>query len=319
MNQPPTMAAKVERYLTHRSDLGYQLSSEILLLRQFGAYADQANHQGPLTVDLALRWARLPATQDPLYWARRLEIVRGLARYLALFEAGTEIPEQRLLGPAHRRNVPHVYSEAEISGLIAAGKRLPPTHGLRPRTYATLIGLLACTGLRISEALQLTRSNFDSHQSVLTIRNTKFGKSRLVPLHPSATAALLAYALDRDRLVPALPTDRFFVTDRGTPLCCSTVHWVFRQLCDGLPIVGRGARRRPRLHDLRHTFACRRVQSWYDTGADVSHAVQTLSVYLGHVKVSDTYWYLTATPDLLAQAAARFEPFAGRPSQEGQP
>lgn len=309
MTRHPTMSSKVESYLAYRRGLGYQLKIEGRQLQRFAAFADAEGHRGPLTTELAVRWARQPADCDRLYWARRLEVVRGFARHLAATEPGTEIPPVRLLGPAHRRTRPHIYTVAEVSALMAAAGRLGPTGGIRPRTYHTLIGLLAATGLRISEALRLTRGDVDLADGVLAVRETKFGKSRLVPLHPTTTAALVAYARDRDRLVPRPRCDHFFLSDRAAGLPYSTVRTAFRKLCDRLKITGTG--RHPRLHDLRHTFACRRVEEWYDAGADLAHAVSALSVYLGHAKVTDTYWYLTATPDLMARAAARFETFAG--------
>jgi integrase len=242
-----------------------------------------------------------------------LEIVRCLARHLAAVEPGTEIPPRRLLGVSHRRTSPHIFSEAEILQLMTAARRLGPPDGIRPRTYAALLGLLASAGLRISEALRLFRADFNATDGVVTIRETKFGKSRIVPTHATATMALVLYARDRDRLIPHPRTDHFFLSSSGEGLPYSTVRSVFRNLCDGLRITGAG-RRRPRLHDIRHTFACRRVETWYDAGADLAHAVSALSVYLGHAKVTDTYWYLTATPSLMARAAGRFESFA-RPTE----
>lgn len=167
---------------------------------------------------------------------------------------------------------------------------------------------MASAGLRISEALRLTQADADLDRGVLKVRQTKFRKSRLLPIHPTVVTVLQAYAAARDRLVVTTKDDPFFVSDHGQSLPYSTVRTVFRKLCDSLRIAGAG-RRRPRLHDLRHTFACRRIERWYDTGTDLAHAVSSLSVYLGHAKVSDTYWYLTATPDLMARAAARFESF----------
>ena len=313
------MTEKVEQYLTYRRNLGYKLLAEGAYLRKFGVYADSIKHRGPLTTELALRWARLPVAADALLWARRLEIVRCFARYLVIFEPKTEIPLRGLLGPAHRRNTPHVYTEAELSALVSAAGRLQSADQLKPRNFSTLIGLVASTGLRISEALRFTRSDFDARQGVITIRETKFRKSRLVPLHPSVTKKLAAYARERDRLVPLPQADQFFVTDRGKAMDCKRVREVFRELCDGVGIVGRGHRRRPVIHDLRHTFACRCVERWYDSGKDVTHHIAALSTYLGHATIHDTYWYLTATPDLLARAAARFEPFAAFDHREGQP
>jgi integrase len=307
------MLTKVDRYLALRRGLGYQLRIEGQLLQQFARYADSSGHCGSLTTELALRWARLPCGADPLYTARRLEIVRCFARHLAAIEPGTQIPPRHLLGPAHRRTVPFIYSEPEVVALMAAAGRLGPVGKLRPRTYVTLIGLLTCAGFRIGEVLRLTRSDVDLNGGVVTVRETKFGKSRLVPLHPTTTAALAEYARERDRLVPRPRRDQFFLSDRGRELPYFTVRTVFRKLCAVLQITRVG--RQPRLHDLRHTFACRRVETWYDAKVDLAHAVSALSVYLGHAKVSDTYWYLTATPALMAKAATRFESFA-RPAEE---
>lgn len=250
-----------------------------------------------------------------MYSARRLEIVRCFARHLTVTEPRTEVPLRGLLGPAHRRTPPHIYSEVEIAALLAAAGRLPPTNGLRSQTYVALFGLLACTGLRISEALHLRRAAADVGRGVLKIRETKFRKTRLVPMHPTTTAALQAYAEVRERLAAKTECDCFFVSDRGRALPYSTVRGVFSRLCDSLGIAGAG-RRRPRLHDLRHTFACRRIEQCYDLHVDVNQAVSALSVYLGHAKVSDTYWYVTATPGLVARAAQRFETFAAPPEQE---
>lgn len=309
MKRATSMPEKVERYLQLRRALGYQLRVEGRLLQQFAVFADAADHRGSLTTDLALQWARLPASGDRLYWARRLEVVRCFARHLAITEPDTQVPPRGLLGPAHRRTTPHVYTKAEVAALMAAARRLTPSRGLRPRTYAALIATLACTGLRISEALRLTRADADLQRGILKIRETKFRKTRLVPLHPTAVVALREYAAARDRVIQDGQSDRFFASGEGRPLPYSTVRNVFRTLCRSAEITGTG-RRRPRLHDLRHTFACRCIERWYDAGSDLDHTVPALSVYLGHAKVSDTYWYLTATPGLLARAAARFEEFA---------
>lgn len=308
MRRATTMSAKVRQYLEFRRGLGYRLKTEGQLLLQFGKFADACGHHGPLTVELALRWAQSAKGCDRLYWARRLEIVRCFARHLAITEPGTQVPGRKLLGPAHRRTIPHIYTVQELAGLLAAARRLCPADGLRPHTYPTLIGLLACTGLRISEALRLASGDVDLVRGVLKVRHTKFRKTRLVPLHPTAVAALRTYAENRARLVGKPRSDRFFLSDQGRELPYSTVRHTFRRLCASLGITG-APRRRPRLHDLRHAFACRRVEQWYQTGVDLDHAISALSVYLGHTKVTDTYWYLTATPDLMALAAKRFELF----------
>ena len=306
-----TMTARVEEYVAYRRALGYQIRSEAQMLQSFARYADDVGHQGPLTTELALQWARLPEGSSRLYQARRLEVVRTLACYLAPREPGTEIPSQRLLGPAHARGPAFLYAESDIAALITAARSLAPVDGLRPLTYATLIGLLACTGLRISEALTLRAEDVDLKAGVLTVRRTKFRKSRLVPLHASAVAPLRDYAADRDRRCDRKPDMTFFVSATGHRLPYTTVrhtfHAILRQAMPGVVPVNRV---RPRLHDLRHTFVCRRLLAWYREGVDVDRVIDQLSAYLGHVKVSDTYWYLTGIPELLAIAGQRFESFA---------
>jgi integrase len=257
MSGPPSMVDLVEEYLGDRRRLGFRLRIEGQMLLGFARFADGAGHRGPLTTDLAVSWARLPAGATQLYQARRLEVVRCLARYRAIFDPGTEVPPERLPGSAHRRTVPHIDSEAERASLLAAARRLSSPIGLRPRSYAAMIGLLSCAGLRISEALKLARSDVDWRQGTLTIRETKFHKSRLVPLHPSAVRALLDYAQFRDGCHPAPRTDAFFVSDGGSPLAYSTVRTAFRKLCDPLFGPRRPGARAPRIHDLRHNAASR--------------------------------------------------------------
>jgi integrase len=302
------MADRVEEYLAYRHALGYQVRIEGYLLRSFARFTDDAGHRGPLTTETALRWSRLPEQASRLYQARRLEVVRTLARYLAAREPGTEIPPRGLLGPAHARRPAFIYSEANVAALIAATRTLLPAAGLRPRTYATLIGLLACTGLRVGEALRLRADDLDGSAGILTIRQTKFHKSRLVALHPSALEPLQTYAHDRDRRHARNCDRSFFVSDTGQSLPYGTVrhtfHVLLRQAMPGVRPVGRV---RPRLRDLRHTFACQCLLRWYHDGTDIHQAIDQLSAYLGHVKVSDTYWYLTGVPELFALAAERFE------------
>lgn len=262
----PTMVDRVEEYLAYRHALGYQIRIEGQLLRSFARFADNEGHRGPLTTELALRWSRLPEKAARLYQARRLEIVRTLARYLAAREPGTEIPPRGLLGPAHARRPAFIYSEADIAALVAAARKLLPTAGLRPNTYATLIGLLACTGLRIGEALRLHADDFDSPAGVLTVRQTKFHKSRLVVLHPSAVVPLRAYAGERDRRHPRQRDRRFFVSDAGQPLPYTTVRHTFHILLQqALPGVRPAGRVRPRMHDIRHS-AARRIMPTRSAG-----------------------------------------------------
>ena len=303
-----TMASRVEEYLAYRRALGYQIRAEAQMRQSFARYADDTGHDGPLTTELALRWARLPERSARLYQARRLEVVRTLARYLEPREPGTEIPPRGLLGPAHARGPAFLYAESDIAALIGAARSLAPAGGLRPQTYATLIGLLACTGLRITEALTLRADDLDLNAGVLTVRRTKFRKSRLVPLHASVVAPLRSYAAQRDRVCGRKPDMTFFASVAGCRLPYTTVrHTFLRLLRHAMPEAAPVGRVRPRLHDLRHTFTCRRLLAWYRDGVDVDRAIDHLSAYLGHAKVSDTYWYLTGVPELLALAGRRFE------------
>lgn len=314
---PTTMRAAVERYLTFRRKLGVALLIEGRELGLFARFADEVGHTGPLTTALAVRWATMPVGR--LYHARRLDIVRRLARHLAVFDTATEIPPEGLLGPSYRRRTPHIYSDTEIATLLQAAAHLEPAKGLRPVTYKTLFGLLACAGLRISEALHLSRQHVDLETGIVTVIAAKLGRSRLVPLDQTATAALRAYAERRDQRHPSPRSDTFFVTEHGTSLKYGEVNKTFVKLRRQLGwTTGRGERP-PRIHDMRHAFVVRRLLRWYEEGADIDRKIGSLSTYLGHVKVSNTYWYLTAVPELLAVGAARFEEFAGRDDASATP
>jgi integrase len=313
MTKTPSMTTLAKRYLDYRRSLGYQLKIEGQLLLQFAQYADQSGHRGPLTSELAIAWARQPSNAARLYWARRLEIVRCFARYLAVFDRSTEIPPAGIFGKAHRRTRPYIYSTQELAALLSAAGRIGSAIGLRSKTYVTLFGLLACTGLRICEALRLNCADVDLKQGILAIRHSKYRKSRLVPLHASARRALFKYAETRNVHHPQAASLAFFLSEGGRPLPYSTVRSTFRGLCRKAGLVQKPGERAPRIHDLRHTFACHRLLQWYCQGVDVEHLVPALSTYLGHAKVTDTYWYLTGFPQLLRIAAARFEGFASAP------
>jgi integrase len=300
-----SMLSVVNAYLADRRRLGYALSIEGEELRRFAQYADAIGHRGPITTELAVQWAKLPVQADPLYWARRLDMVRRLAKYQAMSEPGTEIPPKGLLGPSYRRPAPHIYSSSEISMLLQEAARLGPPGGLRPHTYYTLFGLLACTGLRISEALRLTRSDVDLRAGVLTVSQTKFHKSRLVPLHATTVEVLRDYARRRDRYLPQTTATSFFLTETSTSLKYHKTLLTFLKIRESLGWAERP--HPPRIHDLRHTFAVRALLRWYEERASIGNKIVSLSTYLGHVKVSDTYWYLSAVPELLAAAASRFE------------
>ena len=219
------------------------------------------------------------------------------------------MPEADTFGRSRRRLAPHLYTDQEIVDLLAAAGRLSPKGALRPATYRALFGLIAATGLRLSEALRLQCVDVALDAGMLTVRQTKFAKSRLVPMHATTVRALQQYLALRQYHLPTLPDGPFLVSATGTALPKSTVHWVFDQLRNQLGWTARGGHPVPRIHDLRHTFICRRVQLWHDHGTDIDNAMVALSTYVGHAKVSDTYWYLTAAPDLMSVAGRRFEQF----------
>lgn len=301
------MTRLAKQYVTLRRHLGYQIRAEGGLLLKFAAWADRIGHRGPLTIDLALRWVRLTQKATPLHWARRMEVVRCFARHLALLDPRTQIPPKRLLGQAHCRRTPYIYTTHQIQQLLACAGELAPHGGLRPMTYRALLGLLACSGLRISEALNLRRKDVDFAQGLLRIGPSKFFPSRTLPLHPTAASALQRYANFRDHYHPLADADAFFLSEQGQALAYKTVGKTFRKIRQRQGWVTGPAQRDPRLHDLRHTFACRNLLRWYRQGRTIDNAILNLSNYLGHRKVTDTYWYLTGIPELLAVAGQRFE------------
>lgn len=296
------MMAAAEHYLAMRRNLGFALHIEGQELLRFARYAEKMGHHGPLTVEIALQWAQT-SPGSRIYQARRLDLVRRFARYLKLYVPETEIPPEGMLGPSYRRLSPHIYSEDEVSALIGACRRLTPVNGIRPHTHATLFGLLACAGLRISEALRLCIDDLDPDQGTITVVEGKFHKSRILPLHPSCVKNLVTYRSLRERRHPT--TSAFFVTECGTSLKYLKVLMTFRSIAECL-----GWSRDTRIHGLRHTFAVRRLLQWHRDGEDVHRRIGQLSTYLGHCKVQDTYWYFSAIPELMALVADRFEQYA---------
>jgi integrase len=305
------MVRQAREYLLLRRTLGFKMKSQGEMLLQFAKYLDRSGHRGPFTTEMALRWTNLPKNASRSYRAKRLSAVRCFARYMAVRDGRTEVPDRQLVPKVCFRLRPHLYSQRELERLLAATGRLWPSYSLKWLVYRTLFGLLACTGLRISEALKLNAADVDLEHGVLRIEKTKFKKSRLVPLHPTATRALRRYAQARYGQQPVCDDSPFFVNGRGNRLTYCAVRWAFDHLRDMLDWKkGNGECPRPRIHDLRHTFACRRLLSWYRQGKDVHNLIAALSTYMGHGKVTDTYWYLTGTPELLAIAGGRFEQFA---------
>jgi integrase len=316
MNAHISLQARVSDYLAERRRLGFELGTMGLALASFARYVASVHHRGALTVDLMAEWARHDKwnRDNPQTWARRLKLLRPFARYLRQFDPRTEVPDESVFGPVPGRLAPHIYREEEIVDLLAAARELRPHDGLRPATFETLFGLIASTGLRVSEALDLLDADLDLKCAMLTVRQTKFAKSRQLQLHSSTVEALDRYRHLRIRQVRTTTEMTFFVGTRGQllgqPLGDRQVHRVFNELRDKLGWVNRGAHDGPRIHDLRHSFAVRRVMLWHAQDIDVDQAMLSLSTYLGHAKVSNTYWYLTAVPELMALAGGKFECFA---------
>lgn len=296
------LADHVQDYLTLRRGLGYKLERAGRALPQLVDYLEAAG-AATVTAELAISWARQPAHARPHYWAQRLAIVRGFARYLATIDPATEVPPSGVFPARRHRPAPYLWSEADITGLLEEARRLPsPT---RAATHEALFGLLAVTGMRLGEAVGLDRDDVDLTTGVITIRHAKFDRSRLVPLHPTTTAALASYATDRDRLCPRPRCTAFFLSAIGTRLNRTAVDKTLRAITTRMGI--RTATVRPRAHDLRHSLAVATLTRWMASGLDVDDHIASLSTYLGHVSPGDTYWYLSAAPQLMALAAERLE------------
>lgn len=294
----------VENYLTVRRSLGYKLELQGRLLLGFASFLERAKSPF-ITTPLALEWAMLPASASPHTQARRIAIVRSLAKVARTLDPRTEVPPPKCIPYRRTRPLPYVYSNADLLSLLEGTQALHSS-AFRRSTAFTFFGLLAITGMRVGEAIGLDCKDFDRGEGVLTIRNGKFGKSREIPLDTTVQAALRTYEQERDRHLPHADNPAFFLSGKGTRLLRQDVGSTFRRV---LRLAGlSGARpRRPRIHDLRHSFAIHTLCDWYRTGRNVAALLPLLSTYLGHVKPSSTYWYLTAVPELVGLAAQRLE------------
>jgi integrase len=302
-----SLTIELNRYLSVRRSLGYDLRTAERILRRFTRFAD---HEGAVHIDTALflRWHATLAEARSSTKGTRLSVMRLFARWLSSFNSAHEVPPKGLLPSTLARSRPHIYSDAQIAAIIAAATVLPSVYGLRGLTCSTLFGLIAVTGLRISEALALDRADLDTVAGVLRVRQGKLGKERLLPLDPSVVRHLLDYLPERDRLVGHLATP-LFVTEKATRLTDCSARYNSARACQEIGLRthqpyckhGRG----PRIHDLRHTFAVKTMLGWYRTGKDPAREMIRLTTYLGHSNPSNTYWYLEAVPELLDLAMAR--------------
>ena len=295
-------------YLAVRRILGYRLVRAEKLLAQFLTFVEERGDEH-LTIEAAIAWATAPANADPSWHSRRLSDIRRFAIHLRGIDPATEAPPANILPGRSHRATPYLYSAEEISALMAATRILRGSH--RQATYRTLIGVLATTGMRVGEAIRLDQHDLDPGDGVLTIRQGKFGKSRELPLHPSVIAALGAYLnrADRPRNVSIAPS--IFLSPRGTRLLYVNVQKTFQLLVRHVGITPRSATCRPRLHDLRHGFAVNTILDAYRDGNDPGARLAILSTYLGHINPAHTYWYLSASPELLKLAGDRLERHLG--------
>jgi len=299
-------------YLSLREALGYQMQAEHILLPEFVAYVKAQPNNSPIRIQMALEWACQASThRGPSGAARRLSMARGFLRYLQASAPETEVPGPGLL-PTPRRPKPFLFTSTQITALLEEAQASRPRGSLRPHTLSTLIGLLASTGLRVGEALrlQIDHVHLDRDPPQLHILETKFHKSRIVPLHPSTAERLHHYQAQRAYLHYDGLSEALFVSERGQHVQHPALQDWFARLCQRLAIAPTHGGRAPCLTSFRHTFAVPRMQRWYQQGLDVQALLPHLSVYLGHIHPQESYWYLTAVPELLSAAAQRFETFA---------
>jgi len=300
------LKSTLEKYLAIRRALGFGMLQQGKLLPQFVRFVERAGSPF-ITTKLALEWATQPLHCHPGCYRNRLNLIRPFARYLLAVDPRTEVPPRGLLPHRYPRRTPHIYGEDEVLRLLGEATRVRSPRGLWAATHSTIFGLLAVTGMRISEAVDLDRKDVDLQSGVLTIRHSKFGKSRLVPLHVSTQRRLRKYAVLRDRICATPASSRFFVSENGKRITPKFAGKVFLRVARRAGLREPRGRTGPRLHDLRHTFAVRSLLTWYRSGVDVGQYIPRLSTYLGHGLVADTYWYISATPELLRLAALRAE------------
>ena len=296
----------VDEYLSIRRKLGFKLQRAGKLLHDFVLFTEKKGVSF-ITADLALRWATQSLGCQTAWSAARLGIVRGFAQYQSVMDPRTEVPSQELLPYRYHRRPPYIYRDDEVKRLIKAAQQLLSPLGLRAATYSTVFGLLAITGMRISEPIGLNRKDVDLINGILTVYQTKFGKSRLVPIHSSTQKALQQYESLRSRIFPKPRTESFFISEQGPRLTDWTVRRTFVKLSRQIGLRGPHDSHGPRIQDFRHSFATRTLLAWYRNGMNVDRHMPELSAYLGHAHVTDTYWYLSAVPQLMELAAMRLE------------
>jgi len=305
-----TLKEAAEDYINLRRALGFKLTDAESLLKDFASFMEQENAPYITTI-LALRWAKVPQNVLQAYWGSRLSVVRCFAKYLSTIDSRNEIPPCGLLPYNYHRCNPYIYRDEEVLRLLKTCESLTAGNGLRRHTYYTVFGLLAVTGMRISEVTALSREDVDLTQGIITIQKTKFCKYRLIPVHKSTLQVLREYTQLRDQIYPAVKISSFFLSDQGTCLTDFAVRCAFIRLSHRIGFRKPTDSHGPRIHDFRHSFAVKTIIKWYQEEVNVESHIPILSTYLGHTKPSDTYWYLSSVPELIGLAAARLEKHLG--------
>jgi integrase len=306
-----SLSTSLKNYLSLRRSLGFKMKDAGKALPKFVAFLARKGNQS-ITAKLAVQWATEPQTAKQGYHAERLSMVRGFAKYLSGIDSRTEIPPPGVLPyGSNRRRKPHIYTADEIRRLLTATITTKSNRRIRTKTYATIFGLLAVTGMRLSECLNLNDADVDLAEGVLMIRGSKWRKSRLVPIHATTVRQLADYRRRRNQLHPKRPTPSFFILNDGDRPTVISTEKEFLRVARRIGLRGPPGTKGPYLHDLRHTFAVGTLLGWYRAGVDVECRMPELATYLGHSHMAYTYWYLSAEPELLQLAATRLENLKG--------
>lgn len=304
------ISTQVEEYISYKKALGYRIKIESQELRRFAAHTVTIGHNDSLTVDIVLQWATLKPEYSRWYMARRMETIQTFAKYICVFDPLAQIPPKGMFGKCHGRTTPYVFSEEEICILMKASSELYSPDGLRRETIPTAIGLLWSTGMRPGEVCRLMNNDVDLSNGRITIRETKFSKSRVIPIDKTTVTKLNSYVQTRDKLKKDFSNQHFLLMTGSRKLELRNFEYALQVIRTHI-LGGKKEwdRRPPRLYDIRHSFACNTLVSWLQSGINVDSKILYLSTYLGHVKVEDTYWYLTGTPELMQLASGNFEKF----------
>lgn len=306
------ITVQVNEYIKYKRNIGYKIKIEGYELQRFATYTRKTNYSGSLTSGLAFKWATLNPNNSIWYMSRRLETIRTFAKYICVFDEEAQIPQKSMFGKCHGRTTPYIYTEEEINLLINESLDLLSKNGLRASTISTAIGLMWCTGLRPSEICRLRERDVDIVNELITVNETKFSKSRLIPLHSSVVEKLKDYLVIRNKIIEVIYLEYFFLLDKEKQLNLRHFEYSFKNVRSILlknSNKKNWTRRPPRLFDIRHTFACNTILKWHKDGKDVNILISFLSTYMGHVKIKDTYWYLTGTPEIMRYASETYEEF----------